>query len=223
MCNTFQLTRSLLPRQSSPIGCAFSLSGVDSSLIASSNDAEGNGLLRGHAYGLEQLKEVAGRRLLRLRNPWGRGEWNGPWSDGAEEWTDELQALLDYDFDDDGTFWMELQDFLQQFNTLYLAHVDEAVQRALLKFDNPMKSPFAVRSSEWPSLVEHIDDKGAALTDQQLWEEVESDEEDDADFGAVDNSRSPLLERAQRMHDRMAQQLSSTHVHRQVEEMMQVC
>lgn len=32
------------------------------------------------------------------------GEWNGPWSDGAEEWTDELQALLDYDFDDDGAF-----------------------------------------------------------------------------------------------------------------------
>jgi len=35
------------------------------------------GLLRGHAYGLEEAREVAGRRLLRLRNPWGRGEWTG--------------------------------------------------------------------------------------------------------------------------------------------------
>ncbi|EOD19233.1 hypothetical protein EMIHUDRAFT_369600 [Emiliania huxleyi CCMP1516] len=60
------------------------------------------GLLRGHAYGLEEAREVAGRRLLRLRNPWGRGEWTGAWADGSGEWTEELLAALQYEFADDG-------------------------------------------------------------------------------------------------------------------------
>jgi hypothetical protein len=67
-----------------------------------------SGILQGHAYGVEALREIAGRRLLRLRNPWGRGEWSGAWSDGSAEWTEELQTILDYDFADDGTFWMEV-------------------------------------------------------------------------------------------------------------------
>lgn len=83
------------------------------------------GLLRGHAYGLEAVREIAGRRLLRLRNPWGRGEWVGAWADGAEEWTDELLVSLGYQFGDDGTFWMELPDFCAEFNVVYLARLFE--------------------------------------------------------------------------------------------------
>ena len=60
-----------------------------------------------HAYALLDVRAVAIEgaapvSLLRLRNPWGRGEWSGPWSDGSSEWTEELQTLLAYDFADDG-------------------------------------------------------------------------------------------------------------------------
>lgn len=48
------------------------------------------GLHMRHAYGLVKAREVTlntGRkvRLVRIRNPWGRGEWKGAWSDDSCE------------------------------------------------------------------------------------------------------------------------------------------
>jgi Calpain family cysteine protease len=33
-------------------------------------------------------------KLLKLRNPWGCGEWNGDWSDNSNKWTDEFKQQL---------------------------------------------------------------------------------------------------------------------------------
>ena len=50
------------------------------------------GLITGHAYTILSAHEVNSRgqrvKLLRLRNPWGSGEWKGQWSDGDNaSWT----------------------------------------------------------------------------------------------------------------------------------------
>ncbi|KAL5632747.1 hypothetical protein ACGC1H_005636 [Rhizoctonia solani] len=74
-----------------------------------------NGLFAGHAYSVIAALEVNGKRFLRLRNPWGKAEWTGPWSDGSKEWTSEWLALLpqlQHKFGDDGEFLMEYKDFL---------------------------------------------------------------------------------------------------------------
>jgi Ca2+-binding EF-hand superfamily protein len=78
------------------------------------------GILQNHAYGVMQIHEIRGNRLLRVRNPWGSHEWKGRWSDGAKEWTPQLQQELHAVFGDDGSFFMCFDDFCQQFNRLYV-------------------------------------------------------------------------------------------------------
>lgn len=38
------------------------------------------GIQENHAYSIMRAVEMDGERLLLLKNPWGKGEWTGPWS-----------------------------------------------------------------------------------------------------------------------------------------------
>ena len=33
-------------------------------------------------------------RLVKIRNPWKKGEWKGRWSDNSDDWTEELRFEL---------------------------------------------------------------------------------------------------------------------------------
>ncbi|KAL6078852.1 hypothetical protein STEG23_020294 [Scotinomys teguina] len=91
------------------------------------------GLVKGHAYSVTGTHKMSlgftKVRLLRLRNPWGRVEWSGPWSDSCprwdmipSEWRDALLVKKE-----DGEFWMELQDFLTHFNTVQICSLSPEV------------------------------------------------------------------------------------------------
>uniref|UniRef100_A0A8C2ME78 Calpain-12 n=1 Tax=Cricetulus griseus TaxID=10029 RepID=A0A8C2ME78_CRIGR len=91
------------------------------------------GLVKGHAYSVTGTHKMSlgftKVRLLRLRNPWGRVEWSGPWSDSCprwdmlpSEWRDALLVKKE-----DGEFWMELQDFLAHFNTVQICSLSPEV------------------------------------------------------------------------------------------------
>lgn len=55
-------------------------------------------------------------RLVKLRNPWGSGEWNGDWCDASPLWTEELRNQVGFDGNrDDGIFWMDFNDFKEVF------------------------------------------------------------------------------------------------------------
>ncbi|KAL8736713.1 MAG: hypothetical protein Q9166_000079 [cf. Caloplaca sp. 2 TL-2023] len=76
------------------------------------------GVIRMHAYSVQDAKEIKGERLLRIRNPWGDTEWQGPWSDGSEQWTPEWMELLYHRLGDDGMFWISYKDFLRKYQIL---------------------------------------------------------------------------------------------------------
>ena len=60
-------------------------------------------------------------KLIQLRNPWGKGEWTGDWSDDSDLWTTRMQNLVQYhDSEDDGIFWMDFNDFYEEFETVYV-------------------------------------------------------------------------------------------------------
>ncbi|KAK3325840.1 calcium-dependent cysteine-type endopeptidase-like protein [Apodospora peruviana] len=73
------------------------------------------GIMEGHAYSVMRAVEMDGERLLLLKNPWGKGEWTGPWSDGSKEWTPEWLQKLGHRFGDDGAFWISYKDLLRKY------------------------------------------------------------------------------------------------------------
>ncbi|KAL6696853.1 hypothetical protein J3F84DRAFT_371441 [Trichoderma pleuroticola] len=88
-------------------GCSTGVWGV--------NWGERKGILELHSYSIQKAVDIDGKRLLRLKNPWGKGEWKGPWSDGSKEWTPEWLEKLDHRFGDDGDFWIAYEDLLQKY------------------------------------------------------------------------------------------------------------
>ncbi|KAF8519740.1 cysteine proteinase [Hysterangium stoloniferum] len=79
------------------------------------------GLIGNHAYSILAAKAYNGKRFVKIRNPWGKGEWTGRWSDGSSEWTDEWRPalkLLEHGPKQDGSFIMEYEDFLNTWEEI---------------------------------------------------------------------------------------------------------
>ncbi|XP_069705576.1 calpain-1 catalytic subunit-like isoform X2 [Periplaneta americana] len=145
---TFQVLNSAVPRSSL--------------LIASINPEKDskrqlrlrNGLITQHAYSVTGLARVRGplgeTPLVRLRNPWGRGEWTGPWSERSWEWdglSDRDKELLSVRVRNDGEFWMSFEDFARHFTHLDLVHVgpDDWMSEPALHSKQPWRAVLARR------------------------------------------------------------------------------
>jgi len=115
------------------------------------------GIIGMHAYSIIQVREIKGVgldffrdkmidrtlgnvsgfiefdrtvRLLRIRNPHGKGEWKGEWSDHCDIWDQLLRHKQHNSQDDivlsdfertkrnDGTFWISYDDFLLGFSNV---------------------------------------------------------------------------------------------------------
>nr|XP_033793891.1 calpain-9 isoform X2 [Geotrypetes seraphini] len=122
--NFFDIISKALER-GSMLGCS-----ID---IISSTESEAKtpeGLIKGHAYSITGLNEVKYRgqkvQLIRIRNPWGQVEWNGPWSDDAPEWRaidPSEQKRLCQSALEDGEFWMTFEDFSEYFDKVEICNL----------------------------------------------------------------------------------------------------
>lgn len=100
------------------------------------------GLVKGHAYAITKLNKMTinGNKffsfisssndeklhMIRLRNPWGTSEWTGTWSDKSEHWNKVPKSereKMGLNYDDDGEFWMEFNDFLYYFDEVSICRI----------------------------------------------------------------------------------------------------
>ena len=87
-----------------------------------------SGVISGHAYSVIEIHEFTNNgqnvRLLKLRNPWGQGEWQGDWSDNSKLWTPELRKKVGCEVKDDGFFFIPLADYINYYSSTSICMED---------------------------------------------------------------------------------------------------
>ncbi|NP_001308199.1 calpain-14 isoform 2 [Homo sapiens] len=110
-----------------------------------------NGLVEGHAYTLTGIRKVTCKHrpeyLVKLRNPWGKVEWKGDWSDSSSKWEllSPKEKILLLRKDNDGEFWMTLQDFKTHFVLLVICKLTPG----LLSQEAAQKWTYTMREGRW--------------------------------------------------------------------------
>ena len=97
------------------------------------DDVEDVGLSQGHAFTVLGIHEIKGEKVIRLRNPWGEGEFNGDWSDFSSKWTEDLKQKYKYYEKEDGDFFMGYTDFMKYFVTMGFAKLHPSFSSSKLK------------------------------------------------------------------------------------------
>lgn len=96
---------------------------VGAHIVSADEVRREDGLVAGHSYSVISTCECKGFCLIKLRNPWGKSEWNGAWCDDDAMWQEheEVAEKLDPDNLAEGCFWMEWSDFVSSFNAISVA------------------------------------------------------------------------------------------------------
>uniref|UniRef100_A0A669ERM5 Calpain-3 n=1 Tax=Oreochromis niloticus TaxID=8128 RepID=A0A669ERM5_ORENI len=123
----YKIMKKALER-GSLMGCS-----IDSLVPARFETRTVTGLVKGHAYSVTAVEECRPSqhkeskvRLVRLRNPWGQVEWNGPWSDNSKEWatlSKTEKEKLQHQSAEDGEFWMSFEDFKKNYTKIEICNL----------------------------------------------------------------------------------------------------
>ena len=113
-----------------------------------------DGLVSGHAYTFLDVKDLVKPNggkitLAKVRNPWGKEKYKGPWNDNDSRWTDDFKQQANLTVADDGIFWMPYKNFVKFFSKADVAFTGEynhvmhkyhaAVRQKRIVVNNPVK------------------------------------------------------------------------------------
>ncbi|NXF91131.1 CAN14 protein, partial [Eubucco bourcierii] len=110
-----------------------------------------NGLVAGHAYTVTGIRKVTCQygpeNLVRLRNPWGKIEWKGDWSDSSYKWEllSPKEKILLRKNKEDGEFWMSLRDFKIHFVDLVICKLTPD----LMSQEDGKKWMYSLKRGRW--------------------------------------------------------------------------
>ncbi|XP_022164785.1 calpain-A-like isoform X2 [Myzus persicae] len=120
---------------------------------------EDKGIFRKHAYSITKViyipetNNASNIPLIRLRNPWGKVEWNGRWSDKSDEWftiPPQLQQSIGLIKEDDGEFWMSYKDFAKYFSAVVICHLaPDYIDREQQGAGGPKKWDLSIFEGQW--------------------------------------------------------------------------
>ena len=134
------------------MGCSIKGYGKAGELIL---DGTPTGLILNHAYAIQAVVSLSDPYdkdrplcLMRVRNPWGNSEWKGEWSEGSamfEKYKPQLQEYMDtlpeeeaVNLDEpsnDGSFFMDYDDWKDLFSTLFI-NLDFPAEWTGVRFDS---------------------------------------------------------------------------------------
>jgi hypothetical protein len=102
-------------------------------MLCCSTSCPQHNIMSGHAYAalafleIDMFDDGDFQRMVQVRNPWGHGqEWNGRWSDKDPRWAsvdDAVKARMQYEDDEDGTWWMDFNDFVHCFDMVNMCRL----------------------------------------------------------------------------------------------------
>ena len=66
-------------------------------VLTSVSNKKIEGIANHHAYSLLKVYEHEGNKIFKIRNPWGRSEWNGQYGENSSFWTPELKHIVEFE------------------------------------------------------------------------------------------------------------------------------
>ena len=91
-------------------------------ILCAGESEDPQNLHKNRIFNIVNLFEVNGQRLLKIRNHFGHYKWEGQFSAGSSSWNKELAEKVGYSQSDKSCFYMELHDFVKNFETLTVCH-----------------------------------------------------------------------------------------------------
>lgn len=91
----------------------------------------------GESYTRVEAGEEYTHRVVKLRNPWGQGEWKGEWSDEDEKWTPDLKEALGFTGQvEDGIFFMPWEEFLTYYSDVQICYYHDGYKYSAGKYES---------------------------------------------------------------------------------------